>query len=310
MTISNNLYKQINWLGIVLLASLLLNTQPLWSATRIQPGHFLKITVSGHPEFTETVRVAQNGTTEYPLLADIPLDGLTAEDIKDLLRSALLRFDLEPDIFVVIAEEQVIKFQVFGEVIRPDRYVIEAPFNLQQALYLAGGGTETADLQHISILRIISGKRVKQQISLSDYSKLDSLVLPPEIRNNDIIIVPRLNEKLSVRVYGYTFYTGLYPVEPEDNVLDIIDKAGGFNIDADNKRVIHISTVNGRQVKSIINVYKAIQQGNRNELPHVMPGDIIIVPKTAEWRDIWFWIEKASKIAYLASLLVIINRAY
>ncbi len=306
----------ILWLGILLSAVLFYNTPASAVTTQIKPGHLLKITVSGHPEFTTEVEVLNNGTIEYPLLAGIPLDGLTADIVKDLLQSVLMRFELEPDIFVIISETEIIDFQVLGEVSRPARYEMEAPLNLQQAIVLAGNETDDGDLTNLRILRIENKRRVEQRVNLDYYFIQDSLLLPPEDHNRDIIIVPRKMSKNLVRVTGSVTKPGLYSARPGDNILDMLQlaqsgftgqmqyRAGSYYMVGDLKRIIHITYVNGKQVRNVVNIYKFIQQGNYKDIPKVSQGDIIIVPQEAEWRDVWYIINRLTTVMTLAISIV------
>ena len=278
------------------------------AATRIRPGHILKITVSGHSEFSGEYRVLPDGTAEYPLLAGIPLDGLTADDLKELLRSVLLRFELEPDIFVIISEQMVIKFQVFGTVNHPGEFEAEGSINLQQALAIAGGIDEEGDYSHIRIMRLQDDRRVDIEVDLKTFFRQDSLVLPPEIQDRDIIIVPRQIAEMTVRVLGSVYQPGFYIVEPGDDIYDLILKAGGAQAQADSKRIMHINRVDGKPEKNIVDVHKIIQSGHYEDLPLVSYGDIIIVPVKAEWRDIWLWLSRWREVAYFLTSMFILDR--
>ena len=144
------------------------------------------------------------------MLAGIPLDGLTADDVKELLRSVLLRFSFEPDIFVIISEQMVLKFQVFGAVKRPGEFEAEGSINLQQALAMASGIDEDGDYNHIRIMRLQDDRRIDIEVDLKTFFRQDSLVLPPEIRDRDIIIVPRQIAEMTVRVIGAVYEPGFY----------------------------------------------------------------------------------------------------
>ena len=315
--------RLIIWLGILLSAVLFYSTIAAAAAMRIKPGHIIKITVSGHPEFTSEVEVFNNGITEYPLLAGIPLDGLTSDDVKELLQSVLLRFELEPDIFVIISQTETINYQVLGEINKPARYEMEAPLNLQQAIVLAGNETEDGDLTNLRILRIENKRRVELLINLDDYFIQDSLLLPPEVQNRDIIIIPRKSDENQVRVTGSVGNPGLYPVSPGDNILDMLQQAGGgfserrgyatgnyYSLLGDMKRVIHITFVDGEPVRNVVNVYKFIQDGNYRDLPAVSPGDMIIVPQESEWRDVWIIINRITTLITFTFSIVAFTRLF
>lgn len=313
------------WLNIFILVLFVASSQSFGAETRIRPYHIIKITVSGHPEFSEAVDVKRDGTTEYPLMAGIPLDGLTAEDVKELLRSILLRFDMEPDIFVVVSEQQRVNFQVFGEVTKPGNFGIDGSLNLQQAIALSGGITEDGDPLHILILRIENEQRIEHEVNLNTYFMQDSLIIPPEVHDGDIIAVPKKLESRSVRILGIVSKPGLYDLMPGDNILDIIERAGGSHAfysgyaanyssnitstSGDMKRVIHITHIDNRQVHNTVNINKFVQDGEYEKLPKVSPGDIIIVPQTDHWRDPWFVISRITTVISFILTILTINNA-
>lgn len=317
MTISNILNKSVCLKCMTWLLLLYVNTLSIGAPAYIRPGNQLKITVSGHPEFTQAVMILKDGSCEYPLLAGVPIEGLSADDVKDLLRSALLRFDLEPDIFVIVTEDRMLKFHVFGEINHPGKFEAESPLNLQQALAMAGGFTEEADNFRVYIMRIENEKRKQYTINMNEYFISDSLVLPPEILDNDIITVPRISSKLSARVLGAVSKPGLYPVIPGDNLMDILVKAGGTggfygydyrqNLGGDRRRIIHITHINGQLVRNIVNVHKFMQSGRYSELPIVSGGDLIIVPRISRWRDVWTWMERTLQVMTFVTTIIVFS---
>ena len=58
----------------------------------IAPGNVLNITVPGYPELSKSVVVRQDGMTDYPMLANIPIDGMTTSELKELLLTLLTRY--------------------------------------------------------------------------------------------------------------------------------------------------------------------------------------------------------------------------
>ena len=107
-------------------------------------------------ESTETVRV-----------------NLRTLESGDLSRNILLR---DGDTIFVPRAEVV---YVFGEVRAPGSYPIQDGMTVLQALSLAGGSTEFAALNRISVMRIVDGKQQEFRV------RLDNLV-----RGDDTLLVP------------------------------------------------------------------------------------------------------------------------
>jgi len=296
-------------IGIILLA--LLTIVPLFAATpKVTPGQMMKITVADHPEFSQSVLVRQDGTTEYPLLAGVPLGGLTVSEVRALLLPILLRYEREPEVFIVLSEQKLVRFQVYGAVHSPGKYESEAPLNLQQALRMAGGPLPESEGGEVRILRIIDDQRIDIPVDLSHYFEHDSLRLAPEIIDGDIIVQPNLSDATKVRVLGMVQSPLAYAPRHGENVLDAINRSGGFAANSDRSRVKHISRVKGQRIEQTIDIQDYINDGRIDAIPLVLPGDTIVVPEEAEWRSTRFWILLVRDLTLLLSSAVILSRLY
>ena len=69
---------------------------------------------------------------------------------------------------------------VFGEVRNPGQYPIRNETTVLQALSLAGGGTEFAALNRVSIVRTVNGEQVEVRAQLGDVVQPDDIVRVPE----------------------------------------------------------------------------------------------------------------------------------
>lgn len=305
----NTIYR--NQLAFLIgLISLFIINLSFGAPATIRTGDIISITVANHPEFTRNVEVLQDGTTEYPLLAGIPIEGLTANEVKDLLRPVLIRYDLELEIFINISRERVLKLQVFGEIRNPHEFDIVGELNLQQVLVMAGGPTELGDISRIKIFRIEEGNRSELEINLYDYFRLDSLVIPPEVHDGDIIVIPRMDPKYSVKIIGSVGNPGMYIPYQDENVLDLIEKAGGFTEEADQKRVICMLRRNGKTEKKVVNVRKAINKNRYDILPLMQPDDIIIVRDVREITDFWYWVRNLRELLWLITASYTVARLW
>ncbi len=296
---------------MVVVVSLVVFLTPasLNAAGGIVPGQEISITVPGHAEFSSKVLVAADGTIEYPLLAGVSLNGLTASEVRGLLLPLLMRYDSEPEVFVVISQKQLVRTQIYGAVERPGKYDGPSPLNLQQLLAMAGGVTEEANLTDILIIHSENGHQTERSIDLTRLFFADSLIITPNVADGDMVIVPRLNSNTSVRVYGAVQKPGEVYVNKSDNLYDVILRAGGFGDNADTRRV-RILTRDGRISSSHqYDVLDYIDDGRTESLPLMFPGDVVIVPNVKVWRDFSWWVVWIRDIAVLASSLVVLRTA-
>lgn len=276
-----------------------LGSQP----TVIQPGNIIKITVANHPEFSQTVIVRQDGSTEYPLLSGVPVEGLTARDLKGLLISALLRYEREPEVFVVISETQMIKVDIYGAVNQPQRLQAEAPLNLQQAIQMVGGPLPDADLTQVRVIRYNSPVRQEEIVDLSGYYLSDTLRLAPEVHNGDVIIVPRAAPHTMVRVIGEVNAPGSYLYKPGEDLFDLINRTGGFKPSANPKKIRVIHSSGSWESYDFVNLTK-----KGAHFPPIAAGDVVVVPSKEDWTKFSYWATLVYHLSLLASSIVVISR--
>lgn len=91
----------------------------------------------------------------------------------DLSRNVLLR---DGDTVFVPRAEVV---YVFGEVRDPGSYPIQEGMTVLQALSLAGGSTEFAALNRLTIMRVVDGEQVEIRVQLDDLVRRDDTIRVP-----------------------------------------------------------------------------------------------------------------------------------
>ncbi len=293
------------WWAVPLLV-LLGITASLGAENRIVPGQTISITVLGSPELSQTVLVKEDGTTEYPLLAGVPLDGMTATEVRDLLLPILSRFVDRPRVFVTVSDIIPVPFRVQGQVRRAGSYLSQGPIDLQAALTMAGGPTELADLRHVVILR--GNKTNTKSIEVNLFAALDSMNVPM-IERNDLIVVTAVNSQSYVRVMGAVRAPGNYLSTHGMDVIDMIMMAGGASKEADLKRVRFIHrTPDGSYTINQLNLKKLVSATVHRDIPLVGPGDMIFIEERPWWsrgREVWPWVQSITSIV---SLFVILQR--
>lgn len=123
-------------------------------------------------------------------------------------------------LFVGISYQRVL---VLGEVARPGSFVWHEGLTVWDVLALAGGQTESSDLQSAFITR-------NGEILPVDWSKNEPL------RGGDILEIPKWNRQ--VLVMGEVARPGTYTVERNQKLLDVIGLAGGLTEKADYELVV------------------------------------------------------------------------
>ncbi len=275
----------------------------------IQVGHVINITVLEHAELSRSVLVREDGTTDYPLLSNIPLDGMTVSELSRYLRPLLTKFVEGQQFFINISEYRMLNVKVLGQVVKPGPLFVKGPIGLQGIIAEAGGPREAADLKKVTIIRRGPDKKVDRiVVDMYDFFASSSDETLPEIFNNDMIIVPMLNNQSFVRVIGEVRSPGKFIPELDENIADLVYRAGGKQREGNMNDVKHIYKNNGRYELRKVKLKKLIHSGRTDEIPLVSPGDIIVVGELPFYKDVHFMSQFMRDIALLISSYVILRR--
>jgi polysaccharide export outer membrane protein len=166
---------------------------------RINPGDELEIFVWGEERMQRPVRVLPDGSFAFPLAGTIKAEGRTSpeiaaaisERIKGNYRSAV------PDVTVTVRDAAGSRFYVVGKVRTPGGYAIGRRVNVVQALSLAGGTAEFADIDNAIILRQTAQGQSVERVRLSDVLKgsrglsAGPQAIPlPTLGSGDVLVIP------------------------------------------------------------------------------------------------------------------------
>lgn len=117
----------------------------------------LRIEVLGHPELSSGEpgrRVDHDGNVDLPLLGPVRVVGLTVEEARAALHGRAAEFLREPSIAVSVQSYAPRLFHVLGEVNQSGSYSLDRPTTALTALGRAGGLTQDADGEEVTLLRI------------------------------------------------------------------------------------------------------------------------------------------------------------
>jgi polysaccharide biosynthesis/export protein len=275
---------------------------------QIKPGNIVHITVLGYPELSKSVLVREDGSTDYPLLANVPIDGMTVHQLQEALQPILVRFVERPKLFINVAEHIQFDVTVEGQVNNPGSHTVKGPINLQGVLSIAGGTTQLADLRKIIISRRGYESQREIIVNLHQFFVDPGNVAIPEIEDGDIIFVPIISSASTVRVMGAVRSPGTYNPLKDNNVADMIYMAGGPSSHGNMSCVIYISIHDSKHETELIDLEELINNGLTNQIPLVHPGDIIVVKENDWWQERSWWIGVLRDVTMLLSSIVILSR--
>ncbi len=155
-----------SWLGQV-------QAQPSQDSTSYQlsAGDILRISVFGEPDLSfEELKLNDAGTFNYPFVGEVRARGLTVAELERHI-VARLQGDFLVDPKVSIRVLQYRQFYISGEVKNPGGYPYQPGLTLRRAVALAGGMTERASSNRISIIRDTDDRKAER-------ATLDTEVMP------------------------------------------------------------------------------------------------------------------------------------
>jgi polysaccharide export outer membrane protein len=250
------------------------------AGVRIMPGDRLSISVRDHDELHITPDVPPNGEIRIPrenkTVVVVNALGKTPQDLVAAVE-AVHAADLEhPYVDVQIDVAAPRSIYVLGAVKAQNAYAVSENGRLTvlQALALAGGTTEHADLSGVTIQRVYArtGESVTSppldiRSVIENHDQRDNLVVEP----GDTIMVPERPEA-TVQVLGHAERPGIFPWRKGMRLSEAIAAAGSFAKFA-KKSAIKIVR-NGRD--SIVVDYDEVLEGKIPD-PELQPGDVIFI---------------------------------
>jgi polysaccharide export outer membrane protein len=167
---------------------------------------------------------------------------------------------------------------VLGEVAKPGTYEIPGQARLLDVLMQAGGPTPKADLRQVTLARPgAAGTRRLDLQPLLVQGDANNPELNIRLQPGDTITIPETDQR--VYVLGRVSRPDIYPIKPDERVLDALMKAGGAAADGDlTKAVLVRRDEKGQPVARTLDVKKMMAKGNLAENELLRPGDLLFVP--------------------------------
>lgn len=165
------------------------------STYRINPGDELEIYVWGEERLQRTVRVLPDGTLAFPLIGQVQARGMLPRDLERTV-SERLRGQYRgqvPQVTVSVKSPAGMQFAVMGKVKSPGTFSPGRYTNILEALSLAGGPAEFANLDAVILLRKRGDRLMTMRFRLSSLMKSgtgDTDAARTNMEPGDMIIVP------------------------------------------------------------------------------------------------------------------------
>lgn len=166
---------------------------------RIGEEDLLEVQVFGVEQLSRTVRVNARGLVSLPLIGQVAVAGLTAQEAEALVSQKLAETYLQnPQVSLFIKEFTTQRVTIEGAVNRPGIYPLRGQTTLLTSLAIAGGQAALSDMTEVMLFRAdAAGKRVARQYDVEKIRRGE--LEDPAVVNDDLIVVNRSKSRTVLR---------------------------------------------------------------------------------------------------------------
>ncbi|MGB3615852.1 MAG: polysaccharide biosynthesis/export family protein [Elainellaceae cyanobacterium] len=283
-------------------------------------GDQIQIDIFNFPEFTDqngAFTIPVDGTIRLPWVGKISVQDLTIDEASNAIEQAYSPYLNEPSVTLNLLFPRPLTVAVIGEVGRPGTYALRFDEgtqselsvdrtaqwpNVTQAIQLAGGITQTANVRNIQVRRQQLSSEKVINIDLWALLKGGEIYQDINLRDGDTILVPEATaltpeeltqladanfspDIIGVNVVGEVVAPGLVEVEPNTTLNQAILAAGGFTDARARRGRVELVRLNpdGSVARRRIEVDLA-SGVDEEENPALQPGDVVIVNRNGVAR--------------------------
>ena len=165
---------------------------PPMESTTLGVGDELEIRISQTKDVPTEYQVAPDGTVKLPYIGAVKIDGLEPNEIEALIRQRLIdgEFYTNPTVSVLVKGYRSKRVLLIGQVKKPDSYPLEPGMTLLRLISLAGGFTDVANEDSVTIRRKLKDGSTKI-VSLSVNDIIDNRIGDVPLQAGDAINVPK-----------------------------------------------------------------------------------------------------------------------
>jgi polysaccharide export outer membrane protein len=185
-------------MGALLVAGLLLGgcaheqTQPPAATAeepyRIGKEDVLDVSVWRDPDLSRTLPVRPDGFITLPMVGEVQAEGRTTVELEQDIARRLQKYVQSPRVTVMVREVNSARVFVTGEVQKPGAYPLRGNVTVLQALAMAGGLTEFADRDGMTVIRANNGPRIPVRYSDLVSRRAQGADFP--LQPGDTVVVP------------------------------------------------------------------------------------------------------------------------
>ena len=151
----------------------------------------LKIAVWKNPELSVEVPVRPDGMVSVPLINDVQAEGLTPEELREVIARELSEYVMEPNVTVVVIQMNSRFVSVIGEVGQDTRVPLTRDLRVLEAIASAGGFGAFADKSDVRIVRRdLDGSESEYRFDYDAYIRGRAPGTNIVLQHGDTIVIP------------------------------------------------------------------------------------------------------------------------
>jgi polysaccharide export outer membrane protein len=150
----------------------------------------LRVVVWRNPELSVEVPVRRDGKISVPLVDDVQAEGLTPEELKEVLTEALAEFVTAPDVTVIVQQINSHTVTVVGGVARSGQIPLVRQMRVLEAIAMMGGFNVWARKNQVKILRQNENATIEYVFDYGAYSSGKAPASNILLQPGDTVVVP------------------------------------------------------------------------------------------------------------------------
>lgn len=167
---------------------------------RIGAQDLLEISVFGVDELKHQARVNSNGLINVPLVGSVMAGGRTIPELeRDLATRYAEGYLQNPQVSIFVKEYTSQRVTLEGAVKKPGIYPLTGRTTLLQAIAMAEGLDEFADLEGVVLFRHVNGERMAAAFDMAAVRR--GAMPDPQIYGDDVIVIERSGSKSAFREF-------------------------------------------------------------------------------------------------------------
>jgi protein involved in polysaccharide export with SLBB domain len=251
---------------------------------KLGPGDNILVNIWGRVDMQLDLTVDREGKIFIPKAGEIIAWGMTLDEFNKRIESKLSAIYSDFKYSVTLGKIRRIKVFVYGEVKRPGAYTTSSLATLFNALYLAGGPTQTGSLR---LVKHIRNNQAIWQIDLYRFLIEGDNSQDSKLESGDVIFVPVVGPL--VRISGQVKRPAIYEIKGGETITSLIQLAGGTTAESfmEMVSVERISKDDSRIIKDV-NLSDTLKASNPAAYQQadlaLRDGDRLWIPSVFEMR--------------------------